>query len=169
MKYICLGKLLNTHGLKGELKIYSYSDFDDERFKVGNTLYIKEGEEYLPFVVATYRRHKDFPLVSFKDYQDINLIEQYKGNYIYINEEDRPALPDGRYYRPEIIGLNAFDEEGNALGKIISIEETNGAQNNMRLLKENEEEVLIPFVEAFIKEVNVEEGTIIIRVVEGLL
>ena len=83
MAYIRIGKVVNTHGLKGELKISSESDFDDIRYKKGNTVYLRTEEGYVPFEVATFRLHKGFPLVSFKDFQDINLVEKFKNCIVY--------------------------------------------------------------------------------------
>ena len=57
MEYICIGKIVNTHGIKGELKISSYSDFDRERYQKGNTVYVRFEGNYLPFTVKTYRTH----------------------------------------------------------------------------------------------------------------
>ena len=76
MKYIRIGKMINTHGIKGEAKIYSYSDFDDERYAKGNTVWMKHGDEMIPLTVKTYRVHKGFLLVSFEELKDINPVEQ---------------------------------------------------------------------------------------------
>ena len=92
MAYICIGKIINTHGIKGEVKIESYSDFDEERYTKGKQVYICVDEKYLPVTVASYRKHKGFPLVSFVDLQNINFVEQYKGCEIYIDEADRKQL-----------------------------------------------------------------------------
>ena len=169
MEYICIGKIVNTFGIKGELKIKSYSDFDELRYKKGNTVYVLEDGKYLPFITASFRSHKGFSLVSFKDMQDINLVEQYKECEIYIDQESRKPLKEGEYYRSELRGLKAADENGTAIGTVIDIEETLGANNYLRIEKEDGGEALIPYVPAFIKEVNIDEKTIVIHVVEGLL
>ena len=95
MAYICIGKIINTHGIKGEVKIESYSDCDEERYTKGTQVYIRVDEKYLPVTVASYRKHKGFPLVSFVDLQNINFVEQYKGCEIYIDEADRKQLKKG--------------------------------------------------------------------------
>ena len=169
MEYICIGKIVNTFGIRGELKIKSYSDFDAERYQKGSTVYVLKDGKYLPFVTASYRRHKGFPLVSFHDLQDINLVEQYRDCEVYIDKDARKQLKAGEYYRSEIEGLKAVDENGNVLGTVSAVEETLGANNYMRIQKEDGSEALIPYVPAFVKEVRKEEGVIIIHVVEGLL
>ena len=107
MEYICIGKIVNTHGIKGELKISSYSDFDRERYQKGNTVYVRFEGNYLPFTVKTYRTHKGHALVSFENHLDINLVEKYKTCEVYISRVDRKPLQNGKYYRDEIIGLEA--------------------------------------------------------------
>lgn len=169
MQYIPIGKIINTHGLKGEVKIESWSDFDDLRYTIGNTVYLETRDEMLPMVVASYRVHKGNPLVSFEGYQDINLVEGYKTCVLYMDGEDRQALPEGKYYVDELIGLYVQDEQGNPIGVVIAVEETNGAQKNLRVQREGLKDALIPNVPAFVKQVDQEQGTITIQVIEGLL
>lgn len=169
MKYIRIGKIINTHGIKGELKIRSESDFDAERYAAGNTVYIRYEGEYLPFVCDTYRVHKGFPLVSFRDNKDINLVEKYKNCFLYIKDTDRKELHDGRHYISDLIGLDVVDEEGRYIGKVKDIEETMGANRYMRIERDNEKDALVPYVPVFIKKVDTEEKKIVIHAEEGLL
>ena len=86
MEFVCIGKIVNTFGLKGELKVAYSTDFVSERFKKGSIVYL--GEEKAPFVVKSYRLHKGFLLVVFNDNEDINLVEKYKNLYIYKSKDD---------------------------------------------------------------------------------
>ncbi len=169
MKYICIGKIVNTHGIKGELKIQSYSDFDVERYKKGNTVYINYENQYLPFIVKTFRVHKGHSLVSFEEYSNINDVEKYKEHMIYISEQERKPLKNGQYYRNQIVGLTAKDANGNTLGNVISVEETTGAQNNIRIQTDDKQEFLVPYIPEFIQSVDLEKQTIVILMQEGLL
>ena len=169
MNYIRIGTVINTHGLKGELKISSESDFDDIRYKKGNTVYLECDEGMKPFTVQTYRVHKGFPLVSFTDHADINMVEKYKGCGVYIDAKDRQELPEGEYYRDQLEGLCAVDEEGVVLGTVTAVEETMGAQNNLRIRDPEGKEFLVPNVPAFVVRVDLEEKKIVIRRIEGLL
>ena len=81
--------MINTHGIKGEAKIYSYSDFDDERYAKGNTVWMKHGDEMIPLTVKTYRVHKGFPLVSFEELKDINAVEPYRNCELFITDDMR--------------------------------------------------------------------------------
>lgn len=169
MNYICIGKIVNTHGIKGELKIQSYSDFDSERYKKGNIVYINYENQYLPFIVKTFRVHKGHSLVSFEEHNNINDVEKYKQHMIFISEQERKPLKNGQYYRNQIVGLIAKDTNGNILGNVISVEETTGAQNNIRIQTETKEEFLVPYIPEFIQSVDLENSTIVISMQEGLL
>ena len=84
MKYIIIGKIVNTHGIKGELRILSDFKYKDKIFKKGFPLYIgytKEKE-----IINTYRPHKQFDMVTFNNYNNINEVLKYKGEYVAIRE-----------------------------------------------------------------------------------
>ena len=169
MDYICIGKIVNTHGIKGELKMQSYSDFDAERYKKGNTVYIQFENNYLPFIVKTFRTHKGHSLVSFDNYSNINDVEKYKNSFIYISKEDRKPLKNGKFYRDQLVDLVAVDSLNNHIGKVISVEETKGAQNNIRIQKDDGTEFLVPYIPEFIKNVDLDKQVIVIAMQEGLL
>jgi 16S rRNA processing protein RimM len=169
MDYIKIGRVINTHGIKGELKIRSSSDFDEERYGKGNTVYIMYEGKYVPMICDTYRVHKGFPLVSFQDHKDINLVEKYKNCDVYIDAAEREELDDGRHYVDELIGMTAVADNGDEIGEVMDVEETLGANDNLRIRKKDGKEVLVPYVPAFIQKVDDEAGVITIHVIEGLL
>ena len=111
MEYIEIGKIVNTHGLKGELKIESWSSFDEIRYAKGNTVFLKIDNKYVPFTVATYRNHKGFPLVSFEGLQDINLVEKYKFHIVYIDKDERNELEEDEFYSDELLDLDVLDDD----------------------------------------------------------
>lgn len=168
MKYILIGKMIKAFGLKGEMKLDLYTDFAKERFKKGSIVYFKLKNEYKAFECATFRMHKGQALVSFKDYQDINLIEMYRDTEIYKDEEDIKPLAKGQYYFRDLVGLDIYDSNNNLLGKCLNVEE-GVSSNYLRLQKLDKKEVLIPYLPVFIKEVSLEDRRIVIEVMEGLL
>lgn len=169
MDFIEIGKIVNTHGLKGELKIESWSSFDDIRYEKGNIVYLNIHDEYVPFTVATYREHKGYALVSFEGLQNINLVEKYKTHIVYIDKDSRGDLEEDEYYSDDIVGLSVIDEQENKIGEVISVEFTNGAQDNLRVRTINKKEFLVPYVDAFILDVNLDEAYIQIHMMDGLL
>ncbi|MBQ9327742.1 MAG: ribosome maturation factor RimM [Solobacterium sp.] len=169
MAYIEIGRAVNTHGLKGELKIESWSDFDEIRYQTGNTITLTNEEEYHSFTVRSYRPHKGYALVAFEELPDINAVEPYKGWIVCIDEKDRPDLPEGEYYFDQLIGLMVEDEDGRHIGQVIAVEETNGAQDNLRVERPGNSDALIPNIPEFVKHVDLEVKVITIHVIEGLL
>lgn len=169
MEYIEIGKIVNTHGLKGELKIESWSSFDEIRYAKGNTVFLKIDNNYVPFTVATYRSHKGFPLVSFEGFQDINLVEKYKFHIVYIDKDERDELEEDEFYSDELLDLDVLDDDSNKIGTVIAVEFTNGAQDNLRVRTSEGKEFLVPYVDEFIFDVNLDENYIQIHLMDGLL
>ena len=165
-EYVLIGKIINTHGIKGDLKIESYTDFVNERFKKGSVVYI--GEEHLPFTVRSCRVHKGYPLVTFLDHEDINLVEKYKTMNVYKAKEDIHKLKEGEYYFSEIEGLDVYVKD-NKVGKVKRMEE-GVTCNYMRVLKDEDgKESLVPFLPPFIEKVDLENKKICLVEMEGLL
>lgn len=159
---ILIGKLVNTHGIRGEVKIMSSSDFKEERFKKGNTLFIGD----LEVTVKSYRPHKNFDLVVFEEFNNINQVEQYKGTEIYVSKDTLSELDEDEFYYHELEGLEVYlDDE--FIGKVYEMRDTPG--NDLLVIKKNGKNIYIPFVEDFIKEIDLEKGIIKIEVIEGLL
>ena len=164
MKYYIVGQIVNTHGLKGEVKINSETDFD--RFKPGNILYIKRQNEYIKVVVATHRVHKGLDLVSFVNYQDINLIEHFKGCTLVIDDTQLEELAADEYYFHDLIGKKVYNQNNEYIGDVCDIRDLPHGEI-LEIKRENKKNGLVPFNKEFIIEVL--EDSIIINEIEGLL
>ncbi|WP_394217218.1 ribosome maturation factor RimM [Halobacillus trueperi] len=163
-----VGKIINTHGIKGEVKVHRVTDFD-ERFEPGQLLYwVNDNNEPKPLVIRTHRSHKGFDLVSFEDHPTINDVEGYKNGKLMVSEDDQEELDDHEFYFYEIIGCTVFLESGEELGEIKEIL-TPGANDVWVVKRKNQPDVLIPYIEPVVKEVDTERKTIIIDPIEGLL
>lgn len=163
MEKIKIGTIFNTHGLKGEVKVKSFSDFNSVRFKKGTKLFLqaKTGEQEV--VIKTYREHKGIVLVTFEGYEDINLVECFKGDSLWIARDQMKDDGEG-YYFFDLIGCQVYDQNETLLGTVEDILET-GAKPILRINKT----ILIPFVDAFIKNVDIDQKMIHVEVIEGLL
>lgn len=164
MEYVKIGKIINTFGIKGELKVESYTDFASDRFSKDSLVYV--GDEKMPFVMNSFRMHRTFILISFKDKEDINLVEQYKNMFIYKDKNDILPLAKGEYYYSDLIGLDAYDNE-KYIGKILNVEEGIGC--NYLRIEANNTTKLIPFIKNFIDNVDLEKKRVYIKIIEGLL
>ena len=160
MEYLYIGKLVNTHGIKGEVRLLSNFRHKDKVFVKGFKFYV--GKDKKEYIVETYRKHKNFDMVVFKDNYDINLIEHLKGSFVYINKEDL-KLDKNTYLSVDLIGFNVIIND-KLIGTISDVLDT--PANEVLLLSSN---VMIPYVDAFIKSVDINKKEVVVYDVKGLL
>jgi len=169
-KWFNVGKIVNTHGIRGEIRVISRTDFPDERYKIGNVLYLfMPGEtEGKPVVVASHRKHKTFDLLTLEGFETINKVEPLKGGLLKIKESQLGELEEGEYYFHEIIGCLVKTIEGEEVGKVKEIL-TPGANDVWVVKGTTGKEYYIPYIEQIVKKVDKEDKVIIIEPMEGLL
>lgn len=165
-----VGKIVNTHGIRGEVRVISSTDFPDERYAPGNTLYLFLGNhpEPTPLTVKTHRKHKNFDLLSFEGYDNINDVEPWKQSTLKIKEGQLSELEEGEFYFFEIIGCHVYTESGEEIGVIKEIL-TPGANDVWVVKGKDSKEILIPYIPDVVKEVSIDDKKIIIDPMEGLL
>ncbi|PAD70823.1 ribosome maturation factor RimM [Bacillus sp. 7586-K] len=169
-KWFNVGKIVNTHGIRGEVRVISKTDFADERYQPGNTLYIfKEGsQEPIKVVVESHRVHKNFDLLTFEGMHSIQDVEQFKGSLLKVDENQLSELDEGEYYFHEIIGCNVYTDNGEEIGTIREILAT-GANDVWVVKRKVGKDLLIPYIDEIVKEIDIDEKKIIIKPMEGLL
>ncbi|MDQ0227630.1 ribosome maturation factor RimM [Metabacillus niabensis] len=169
-KWFNVGKIVNTHGIRGEVRVISKTDFADERYQPGNTLYIfKEGsQEPIKVVVESHRVHKNFDLLTFEGMHSIQDVEQFKGSLLKVDENQLSELDEGEYYFHEIIGCNVYTDNGEEIGTIREILAT-GANDVWVVKRKVGKDLLIPYIDEIVKEIDIDEKKIIITPMEGLL
>ncbi|CDZ99521.1 Ribosome maturation factor RimM [Jeotgalicoccus saudimassiliensis] len=161
---IKIGKLVNFHGVRGEVKILSNSDFLEDRFAAGNTVEIAGRT----LTIDSYRTHKNFHMLKFEGVSNMNDILHLKGEDVFIEESDEDLdLDDNEYHVKDIVGLTVINLDDNTeLGKISEVMFT-GA-NDVWVIQ-GEREYLIPYIEQVVKTVDIERGIVEITPLEGLL
>lgn len=160
MKFIKVGKIVNTHGIKGELRILSDFRYKDKVFQKNMKLYV--GKNKKEFIINSYRFHKIYDMVTFIGFNNINDIEYLKGDFVFINEEDL-KLDDGEVLSEKLIGFDVFIGD-NKVGKVTEILDT-PANEVIRAGKN----ILIPYVKEFIKEIDINNNTIYVNDIGGLI
>lgn len=164
-----VGKIINTHGLKGEVKVLSSTDFENERFKKDTSLLITRGNQVIrEVIVESYRNHKNMILVKFEDINSIEEAEKLKNLQIKVELSDDNSLEENEFYFYEIIGCEVFDESSNLLGVISEIL-TPGSNDVWVIKSDLGKEILIPYIEDVVKKIDVENKRIDIEVMEGLI
>ncbi len=164
-----VGKIVNTHSLKGEVKVISSTDFEEERFKKGSKLLITRGNQLIrEVVVQSYRNHKNFLLVKFEGIDSVEEAEKLKNLQIKIDSDEVGELEENEFYFHQIIGCEVFDENDKNLGEIINIL-TPGANDVWVIKGENGKEILIPYIEDVVKKIDITSKKVNIEVMEGLI
>ena len=159
-EFIEAGRIINTHGVAGEVKIEVWLD-SPKFFKSFKTLYLKNGEE---LKVLSTKTHKGFIIAKLEGIDDINAAMRLKGKDVSIRRSDA-ALPRGAFFLQDIIGATVVEENGREVGKLVEIMER--PASNIYVVK-GEEEHLIPAVPEFIMSTDAEAGIITVRLIEGM-
>lgn len=161
--YIEIGKVVNTFGIKGELKIVSESDFVDYRYAVGKTIFLKLRNTIKEVRVSSYRVHKGNILITIDKIYDINEVEKYIGADVLADKLDVPPLEDGEFYIDDVVGLDAYDETGEIIGKVVDVILI-PANDLIEIELLNGKKELIPYVDEYILEIT--EDKIVVRLLE---
>lgn len=161
-EYIYVGKIVNTHGIKGEIRIISDFEKKDKVFIVGMPIYIGRKKE--KEIINSYRHHKNFEMITMKGYTDINEVLRYKGLYVYIKKEDL-KLEDGEYLETDLIKLKVI-VDGDEKGIVTDIRES--GHNKFLVIKTSEKDVFIPYQKEFISSVDFTKNIIEITPIKGM-
>ncbi|KPN93096.1 ribosome maturation factor RimM [Lysinibacillus sp. ZYM-1] len=171
MEWFNVGRIVNTHGIRGEVRILSTTDFEEERFMVGNKLAAFKKDDKKPtwVTIQSVRRHKNFILLTFEDMNNINLVEPFKEGLLKVTKDQMTddLLEENEFFFHEIIGCTVVSEEGETIGIVNDILQT-GA-NDVWVVKGSKKEHYIPYIEDIVKDIDVDEKKIVIYVMEGLL
>ena len=164
MEYIYLGRLTNTHGIKGEVKIKSNFKYKEKVFKKGFYIYIGPNKE--KHEIVSYRPHKEYDMVILKDLYDINLVLQYKNSLVFINKEDL-SLNNNEYLNEDLIGCDCFYNK-ELVGTVKDITDQ-GNNNEVIEINNKDKKIYIPKNEHFIENLDIKNKEIKLKNVEGLI
>ena len=162
MKYVLIGRLVNTHGLKGEVRILSSFKYKDRVFKKGMRIYI--GKDKVCEEITGYRYHKIFDMITMDGYNDINQVLKYKGDYVFVNKEDI-VLNDNEYLDEDIIGLNVY-VDNRLLGRVNKIDKH--SVNEILVIKNDEKNYLVPYNFDIILSIDLEKKKMCVKDIVGL-
>ncbi|WP_301108943.1 ribosome maturation factor RimM [Sporosarcina sp.] len=170
MEWYNVGKIVNTHGIRGEVRVMATTDFPDERFAVGSELAIFMPKSKTPVMVkvASHRKHKNFNLLTFEGYPNINDVEKFRDGIVKVSERDLTELEENEFYYHEIIGCRVVTETGEEIGTVTEIIET-GANDVWTVTPKEGKPHYIPYIEQVVKEIDVDEKLVKIELMDGLL
>lgn len=168
MTEINIGKIVNVVGLKGEVKVYNYSDYK-ERYEELDHIYLYEMKKLKEYKIEKVRYQKEMVILKLKGIDDRDMAEKMKNRDIFILEEDLRPLSDDTFYIKDMIGIDAIEaQSGQVFGKLTDVIQ-NSAQDIYQITLKNGKEALIPAVKEFIKEINIDEGFVKIALIPGFI
>ncbi|MCL6452992.1 MAG: ribosome maturation factor RimM [Alicyclobacillus sp.] len=165
-----VGVIVGTHGLRGEVRVISKTDFPERRFRRGQRLRTRPavGEDGW-LTVQTARRHKQFWLVAFSGYDRIDMVEKWRGVELCVAEADLMPLPAYTYYIHQLVGLRVVADDGREVGVLTDVLQP-GA-NDVYVVRGplQADEVLIPAIADCVLDVSLETGVMTVHLLPGLL
>jgi len=167
--YLEIGKIVNTHGVKGEIKAIPLTD-NPRRFFALKWAYIgTEDDNLRKYSFEKVKLHKNVVIIKFKEISSMTEAEQLKDNFIKVDRENAVKLPEDTFFICDIIGCEVLDEDtGNKLGIVSEVLQT--GSNDVYVVKShNTKEILIPALKTVVKKVSIEERKIWVKLPLGLL
>jgi 16S rRNA processing protein RimM len=159
---LCVGEIVNTHGVKGELKVIPLVDNPDDLYDY-KYFFIDEKK----YEAESIRFHKNFALIKLNGIDDINVAERIKGKFLELPREDLKPLPEGMYYICDLIGIEVFDE---TIGKLGTINEVfNTGSNDVYVVDYMDKPLCIPVIDGVIKDVDLDNKKMTVILPKGLL
>jgi len=161
MNYIYIGDIVNTHGLKGEVKILSHFKFKSCVFIKGTFLYV--GDDKIKLEINSYRKHKMFDMVTFVGIDNIDEVLKYKGEAVYIDKNE--VKIDG-ILNEDLINMEVFGN-GDFVGHVTGI--LNNGLYDILVVENNNCKSLVPNISEFVLNIDVDSKRIDINIIEGLI
>lgn len=158
-----LGQIVNAVGLKGESKVYPYTDYK-ERFEELDWLYVEEKK----YEIEKVRYNGNMAIIKFAGVSDRNAAEALKGKYLYVDRENARELDEDEYFVPDLIDIEVKDEEGNHMGRLSDVIQ-NSAQDVYEIQMDDGKKFMIPAVAAFILKVDIDNRVMTVRLIEGMI
>ncbi len=166
-KYLEIGQIVNTFGIKGMVKVKPFTD-DIRRFDRLEKVYIKKQNEKKEYQIEEVKYHKEMVLIKFKGIDNIDAANLLKNSYLIVDREKEEPLEEGRYYIVDMLGIDVYTEEGNLLGKLDDIYNT--GSNDIYVVKDElGKQVLLPALKEVIKKVDIENKKMVVHLIPGLI
>lgn len=162
-----VGIITSTHGVRGEVKVYPTTD-DPRRFRRLKEVVLDTGREKMNLEIEGVKFFKQFVILKFKGLDNINDIEKYRQKSLYVTRKNAVRLQRDEYFIADLIGLKVQDKDGKELGTVKDVIET-GANDVYEVEMADGKSLLLPAIKQCILNVDVENGTMQVHVLEGLL
>lgn len=165
MKRYRVGKIINTHGLKGDVKVYPYTD-DISRFEDIKYVYFNNDEEKIDILNVKY--NKNTLILKLKGIDSIELAEKILDTILYIDSDNLRELEEDEYMISDLVGLEVYSSDNDYIGVISNVLQYTANDIYVVNTKDNKE-ILIPCVKEFISKISLSDKKVVINVIEGLI
>ena len=166
-KYLEIGQIVNTFGIKGMVKVKPFTD-NIERFSNLEKIYIKNKSGQTEYKIQEVKYHKNMLLVKFEGIENPEQADLLRNSYLIVDRETEEPLEAGRYYIVDMIGLDVFTDDNEYLGKLEDIYNT--GSNDIYVVKnELGKQVLLPAIEDVIKNIDMDNKKVIVHLIPGLV
>lgn len=165
-KLLRVGVITSTHGVRGEVKVFPTTD-DPQRFKKLKKVILDTGKEQLDLEITSVKFFKNMVILKFKEFDNINDVEKYKQADLLVTREHAVKLRPGEYFIADLIGLKGISDEGEDLGELTDVIQT-GANDVYVFSKKGEQDLLVPKIPDCVKNIDLEDGTILVHLLPGL-
>lgn len=165
-KYLELGQIVNVKGLKGEVKVNSFTD-DNTKFERIPKVFIKQKQNLTEYEIEKVGYSKNQVILKFKNIDTVEEAEKLRNSYVVVDREIFGELPEGVYYIADLIGLDVYTENNEYLGKVDDI--FNTGSNDVYVVKADDgKQKLLPGIDEVIKKIDLESNRITVNLIKGL-
>lgn len=166
-KYLEIGQIVNTFGIKGQVKIVPFTD-DITRFDELKEIYVEKKNELKLFQIEQVNYKKNMVILKLKGIETVEEAEKLRNCYLKIDRKDAKKLPKDTYFIIDLLGLDVYTDEGKLLGKVDDIYNT-GSSDIYVVKDELGKQILLPAIKDVLKEVDLENQKIIVHLIKGLV
>ena len=168
-KYLEIGQIVNTFGIKGMVKVKPFTENTKKRFDNLKNVYIKTKKEQKQYEVEEIKYHKEMVLVKFKGIENIEEAEKLRNSYLVIDRNEEEPLEEGTYYIVDMIGLEVYTDEGEKLGILDDVFKSNMSCDMYIVKNELGKTITLPAIEEVIKDIDMKKRKITVHLVPGLM
>lgn len=166
-EYFEIGQIVNTFGIKGEVKVNPFTD-DVGQFESLKSILVVKNKQLVEMEIEKVRYQKHLVILKLKNVEDMNTAEKLKGCYIKIHRENARKLPEGTYFIADIIGSQVVTDDGKILGKVDDIYNT--GSNDIYVVKDElGKQILLPSIKEVILDIDIEKQVVTVHLLDGLM
>ena len=168
-KYLEIGQIVNTFGIKGFVKVKPFTENTKKRFDNLKTIYMKSKKNIKEYEIEEIKYHKEMVLVKFKTIDTIEEAENLRNSYLVVDREKEEPLEEGTYYIVDLIGIEVFTDEGEKLGILEDVFTNDIGFDSYIIKNELGKTIVLPAVEDIILNIDIKERKMTVHLIKGLI